>query len=312
MGKRAYVVYCIDTDACAPWLSFGNGKIPDSTSLSRGVFGATTGLDRLLDFFKRNGDMKATFNIPSHTIESFPEQTAKIFEAGHEIGLHGYSHEPPSALTEEQERAVLVRSIEVYKKFTGGRHPAGYIAPNWSASSRTIRLLEEHGIRYDHSLMAHDSLPHWAADLGDNMTTADFSKDAETWMKPMSKIQTRNVVEIPGNWDCTDFVMFNFIPDAPGTHGYVSPYVVEQNWKDMFTALYQERNESSQHEPQGFVFPLTIHPQSSGKPHILAMHQRFVDWLRSSWEGVEFVTCEFVADEFRAGRLKGWEMKGGV
>jgi len=36
-----------------------------------------------------------------------------VRDAGHEIGLHGYMHEPPSELTEEQERDVLVKSIEV-------------------------------------------------------------------------------------------------------------------------------------------------------------------------------------------------------
>ena len=80
----------------------------------------------------------------------------------------------------------------------------------------------------------------------------------------------------------------------------------------MFAWCYNEYNNNPEHPPQGFIFPITIHPQSSGKPHILAMHQRFVDWLRSQWEGVEFVTCEYIAEEFRAGKLKGWEMKGGV
>ena len=99
----------------------------------------------------------------------------------------------------------MARSIEVYKRFTGGRHPSGFIAPSWHASARTIRLLEEFGVRYDHSLMAHDCQPHWAADLGDNTTPTNFSASAESWMVPMGKIQTRDVVEIPGNWDVTDF-----------------------------------------------------------------------------------------------------------
>lgn len=113
-------------------------------------------------------------------------------------------HEPPSALTEEQERAVLQKSIEVYRQFTG-QHPKGYIAPSWEASSHTIRLLEEHGIDYDHSLMAHDSQPHWAGDVGVDETWVDYSQPAESWMKPMKKMEVRDVVEIPGNWDCTDF-----------------------------------------------------------------------------------------------------------
>lgn len=113
-------------------------------------------------------------------------------------------HEPPHDLTEEQERAVLQKSIDVYKKFTG-RHPKGFIAPCWEASSRTIRLLEEHGLIYDHSLMAHDSQPHMAADVAVDETWVDYSKPAESWMKPMKPLKTTKIVEIPGNWDCTDF-----------------------------------------------------------------------------------------------------------
>lgn len=85
MSKRALVAYCIDVDACAPWINSGDGSLTDATSISRGIFGANVGLDRLLDFFRRNSKIKATFNIPSHTIESFPEQVAKIRDAGHEM-----------------------------------------------------------------------------------------------------------------------------------------------------------------------------------------------------------------------------------
>lgn len=84
MAKRALVAYCIDVDCCAPWFCTGNGKPIDSSSLSRGLFGANVGLERLLKFFRKN-NIKATFNIPSHTIESFPEQVVKIRDAGHEM-----------------------------------------------------------------------------------------------------------------------------------------------------------------------------------------------------------------------------------
>ena len=123
-SKRAIILYCVDVDACSAWLP-SNGKPVDATSLSRGLFGANVGLTRLLAFFHKH-DIKGTFNIPSHSIESFPDACAKIRDAGHEIGLHGYCHEVVSALSEEQERAVLQKSIEVYKQFTG-KHPKGQL-----------------------------------------------------------------------------------------------------------------------------------------------------------------------------------------
>jgi len=78
--------------------------------------------------------------------------------------------------------------------------------------------------------------------------------------------------------------------------------VIERNWKEMFAWLYAEYMGG---QGQGFVFPLTIHPQSSGKPHVLAMHERFIAWLKDEWSGVEFVTCAAVARDFRGGRLRG-------
>lgn len=50
-----------------------------------------------------------------------------------------------------------------------------------------------------------------------------------------------------------------FIKDAPNSHGFVAPQVIEQKWKDHFTYLYRE-------EKDGFILPLTIHPDVSGRP----------------------------------------------
>lgn len=137
----------------------------------------------------------------------------------------------------------------------------------------------------------------------------------------MPALKSRNVVEIPGNWDCTDFAAFNFVPQAPNSAPLNDTYVMERNWKEMFGWLYRDaerREKAGQAEGDEdgggdgtFLFPLTIHPQSSGKPHLLAMHERFIAWLKEH-EGVEFVTCGMVNDEFRAGRIKGAKVSGGV
>jgi peptidoglycan/xylan/chitin deacetylase (PgdA/CDA1 family) len=84
MAKKALIAYCVDFDCCSPWLSTGDGSKVDATTLSRGLFGANAGLDRLLKFFEKNG-IKGTFNIPSHTIESFPDGARRVLEAGHEM-----------------------------------------------------------------------------------------------------------------------------------------------------------------------------------------------------------------------------------
>ena len=54
--------------------------------------------------------MKTTWFIPGHSIETFPEETELVVAAGHEIGMHGYTHENPIAMTREQEETVLLTS----------------------------------------------------------------------------------------------------------------------------------------------------------------------------------------------------------
>ena len=84
MSGKALVAYCVDVDCCSAWLNTGNGSQPDASSMSRGLFGANVGLDRLLKFFDKH-QIKGTFNIPSHTVESFPDQVRKVVDAGHEM-----------------------------------------------------------------------------------------------------------------------------------------------------------------------------------------------------------------------------------
>jgi len=64
-------------------------------------------------------NIKATWFIPGHTLETFPDECAMIRDAGHEIGLHGYSHENPSEMSEEQQKDVLDKSFKLLTEFCG-------------------------------------------------------------------------------------------------------------------------------------------------------------------------------------------------
>ena len=46
---------------------------------------------RLLDGLAER-DVKATFFLCGYRLEAYPEEGARIFREGHEIGIHGYSH----------------------------------------------------------------------------------------------------------------------------------------------------------------------------------------------------------------------------
>jgi peptidoglycan/xylan/chitin deacetylase (PgdA/CDA1 family) len=76
------------------------------------MFAGEVGNPPLLQLFERLG-IKTSWFIPGHSIETFPEQMKAFAEAGHEIGIHGYSHENPVAMTPEQEEIDWLRGTMV-------------------------------------------------------------------------------------------------------------------------------------------------------------------------------------------------------
>lgn len=109
-------------------------------------------------------------------------------------------------------------------------------------------------------------------------------------MKPLVRGQDTGLVEIPGNWYIDDLPPMMFIKNAPNSHGWVNPRDIEDIWKDHFDYFYREYDS--------FVFPMTIHPDVSGRPHVLLMHERIIEHINKH-EGVEWVTFEQMCDEFK-------------
>ncbi|MDH6147602.1 MULTISPECIES: polysaccharide deacetylase family protein [Paraburkholderia] len=285
MAKEILCGFGVDVDAVAGWLgSYGGEDSPDD--ISRGLFAGEVGSPRLLKMFERM-QIKTTWFIPGHSIETFHEQMQAVANAGHEIGVHGYSHENPIAMTRQQEADVLDKSIELITRLSG-RKPTGYVAPWWEFSNVTNELLIERGIVYDHSLMHHDFQPYRVR-VGDSWTRIDYSKDARDWMKPLVRGRDTNLIEIPANWYLDDLPPMMFIKKAPNSHGFVNPRDIEQMWRDQFDWVYREYDYA--------VFPITIHPDVSGRPQVLLMLERLFEYI-SGHAGVKFVRMEEMANDY--------------
>jgi peptidoglycan-N-acetylglucosamine deacetylase len=286
MAKEILCAYGIDVDAVAGWLgSYAGEDSPDD--ISRGLFAGEVGSPRLLKLFDRMG-IKTTWFIPGHSIETFPEQMKQVAEAGHEIGIHGYSHENPIAMTREQEMAVLDKCIDLVTKLSGKR-PAGYVAPWWEFSAVSNELLLERNIKYDHSLMHHDFQPYYVR-VGDSWTKIDFSKKPQDWMKPLVRGKETDLIEIPASWYLDDLPPMMFIKKAPNSHGFVNPRHLEEMWIDQFDWVYREYDYA--------VFTMTIHPDVSGRPQVLMMHERIFAHIIKH-PGVRFMTFNEIADDFK-------------
>jgi peptidoglycan/xylan/chitin deacetylase (PgdA/CDA1 family) len=285
MSKEILVAFGVDIDAVGGWLgSYGGENSPDD--ISRGVFAGEVGVPRILELFRRNG-LVQTFFWPGHSIETFPEQFDACVAMGHEIGVHGYSHENPIAMSREQEQAVLDRCIELIEK-RAGRRPTGYVAPWWEFSGVTNELLLERGIKYDHSLMHRDFEPYYVR-VGDSWTKIDYEASAESWMKPLVRGEATNLVEIPANWYLDDLPPMMFIKSSPNSHGFVNPRDIEQMWRDQFDWVHREMDYAA--------FTMTIHPDVSGRPQVLLMLERLIEHINGH-DGVRWATFDQIADDF--------------
>lgn len=285
MKKDIQVAFGIDVDAVAGMLgSYGGEDSP--CDISRGLFSGEVGGPRILRLLEKY-ELPSTWFVPGHSIETFPDLTRMIVDAGHEIGVHGYSHENPIAMTREQETDILDRSIELIEK-ASGRRPTGYVAPWWEFSPVTNEILLERGIKYDHSLMHRDFEPYYVR-VGDTWKKIDYTKPAHTWMEPLKRGEETDLVEIPANWYLDDLPPMMFIKAAPNSHGFVSPRDVEQLWRDQFDWVYREMDQAT--------FTMTLHPDVSGRPQVLLMLERLIEHINSH-DGVNWLTFDQIAESF--------------
>lgn len=264
---RLAVALTFDFDAESAWL--GSFKLDTPVALSRGAYGATEGIPRILTLLDKY-QLPATFFIPGDTADRHPQQTKAIAAAGHEIGHHGYCHEPPPGLSLNEEREMIARGIDALERQTG-RRPRGYRSPAWELSENTYALLAEYGIEYDASQLASDR-PYWVYDNG----------------------KATNIVEVPGAWELCDSSLFMFALN-PYMRGMAAPSDVLEIWQGDFDGMYEEGGDAA--------FVLTMHPQISGRHHRIQLFEQLIRHMLSC-EGVWFTQMGSVADLFRERETK--------
>ena len=287
MSKKIMCAFGTDIDSVAGQIgSYAGGDSP--SDIQRGIFATEVGVPRLLNLFKKF-DLATSFFIPGHTIETFPKEMDMIVEQGHEIGAHGYLHENPIAMTENQEEDVLVKSVELIESLCG-KKPTGYVAPWWEMSNSTAALLLKHGFSYDHSQGYRDFQPFYAR-VGDEWNVIDYTASAKDWMKPLKHGHEIDLVDIAANWYVDDLPPMMFMKKVPNSHGFVSPRDIEQMWKDQFDWVYREMDYA--------VFAFTIHPDVSGRPQVLLMLERLIEYINQH-AAAEWMTFDEIANDFRA------------
>lgn len=266
------VCLTFDFDAISLWLP---RRMTSPSPVSQGEFGVI-GAGRILDLLLCE-QIQATWFVPGHTIDTYPAICYRIVAGGHEIGHHGYAHEPPANLTPEQETTILQRGNDAILRLTGA--PArGYRSPAWDLSSNTVSLLLEHGFLYDSSMMGQDYLPYRAR-----------SGDVIALDQPAQFGPATRLIEMPVSWTLDDFPHFEYLWTA--THlqeGLRRPDDVLTNWLDDYRYMARELEWG--------IITYTFHPQVIGRGHRMLFLERLIAALRA--EGAIFARLDAVAREY--------------
>jgi len=107
----------------------------------------------LLDLLNRYG-IKATFFVLGIVAENHPDIIRHIYNEGHEIASHAYSHKTLYELGEAGFEEEIARSVWLLESITGEK-PIGFRAPYFSVNNSTkwaFRVLKEYGFQYDSSI----------------------------------------------------------------------------------------------------------------------------------------------------------------
>jgi len=271
---RHIVCLTFDFDALSGFIARG---LTSPTPISRGEFGVV-GAERIVALLQRHG-IRATWFIPGHTIETYPDACRAVAETGHEIAHHGWTHVPPANLTREQEEAGLVRGNAAIRRLTG-QDARGYRSPSWDLSPHTVELLLQHGFLYDSSMMGHDYLPYRARS-GDRMALEE---------KASFGAPTR-LIEMPISWSLDDHPHFEYFRSDGITLPGLRPAAgVLENWFDDFDYMTRIANWG--------VITYTCHPYVIGRGHRMLMLERLIERLAA--RGAVFAAMEDAAREWAA------------
>ena len=231
------------------------------STMSMGEYGPRVGAPRILDLFAKYG-LATSFYIPGWVAERHPKLLERIVADGHEVGHHGYMHEPPATLSRDEEAAVLDHGIEIISGITGSP-PLGYRSPSWELTEHSLRLMAERGIVYDSSLMA-DDVPYFVGE------------------------PDQRLVELPIHWSMDDYPHFGFFPGDPNRLMASPDHVF-----NVFASAFEDQYE------RGGLFALTLHPYISGRPGRLTVVERLIKHIQG-FAGVRFMRGIDIATEFQA------------
>ena len=110
-----------------------------------------------------------------------------VVDAGHEVGLHGYSHENPVAHDAAAGGRRPRQVDRARRQPITVNYPRGYVAPWWELSPATVDLLVKKKDQVRPQPDAQRFPRRTTCAPATRWTKIDYSKPAAHWMKPLQR-----------------------------------------------------------------------------------------------------------------------------
>jgi peptidoglycan/xylan/chitin deacetylase (PgdA/CDA1 family) len=155
--------------------------------------GSDREMSLVYDLLGRHG-VRSTFFLEGEHGRDRPSAVADLVARGHELGMHGWAHEPWSTLPPDEEDVLAARATDTLAEAAGVR-PEGFRAPGGARTDHTPAVLQRLGYAYD-------------ASLGDGMRPGQLAP---------------GLAQVPFVWPGVDG--FHYLRDEPA-----DPFDVQRAW----------------------------------------------------------------------------------
>ncbi len=116
------------------------------------------GVDEYIRLLDKHG-IKATLFTVCRAADAVKAKMHQYVVRGHKIALHGYDHQAPLTMSNQQFRENIRQAKEKLER-EFGVEILGYRAPFFSMDNERLDILKELGFRYDSSWMDFSQLPN--------------------------------------------------------------------------------------------------------------------------------------------------------